>query len=188
MDYYRTLDQHMSPESLRDVVNRITEAMPKSDGALPPAISTVATCTVSSCLSVSSLSLRPAAAQGDTTQRLGFASSADAPLTSTPMASGRRGPGPDISGHASSGEQGSVGEGSASPLPDEWEELIDQDTKHRFFANHKTRQTSWTDPRDKLVTVNLVKGGKGLGLGISGAKVRLALDMLAYAVLSLLSL
>jgi hypothetical protein len=59
-----------------------------------------------------------------------------------------------------------------APLPDEWEELIDQDTKHRFFANHKTRQTSWTDPRDKLVTVNLVKGGKGLGLGISGAKAR----------------
>jgi len=56
------------------------------------------------------------------------------------------------------------------PLPDEWEELIDQETKHRFFANHKTRQTSWTDPRDKLVTVNLVKGNKGLGLGISGAK------------------
>lgn len=57
------------------------------------------------------------------------------------------------------------------PLPEEWEELIDHDTKHRFFANHKTRQTSWTDPRDKLVTVNLVKGGKGLGIGISGAKV-----------------
>lgn len=57
------------------------------------------------------------------------------------------------------------------PLPDEWEELVDQDTKHRFFANHNTRQTSWTDPRDKLSTVTLEKGDKGLGLGISGAKV-----------------
>lgn len=61
-------------------------------------------------------------------------------------------------------------EGGLPPLPDEWEELVDHDTKHRFFANHKTRQTSWTDPRDKLITVNLIKGDKGLGLGISGAK------------------
>jgi len=57
-----------------------------------------------------------------------------------------------------------------SPLPAEWEELTDQETQHRFFANHVTRQTSWTDPRDKLTTVTLVKGERGLGLGISGAK------------------
>eukprot|EP00039_Didymoeca_costata_P029334 m.24212 g.24212 ORF g.24212 m.24212 type:complete len:678 (+) comp7586_c0_seq1:249-2282(+) len=56
------------------------------------------------------------------------------------------------------------------PLPEEWEELVDQETKHRFFANHITRQTSWTDPRDKLITVTLSKGSTGLGLGISGAK------------------
>eukprot|EP00730_Choanoeca_flexa_P013050 TRINITY_DN4919_c0_g1_i1.p1 TRINITY_DN4919_c0_g1~~TRINITY_DN4919_c0_g1_i1.p1 ORF type:complete len:714 (+),score=177.96 TRINITY_DN4919_c0_g1_i1:166-2307(+) len=146
VDYYRTMDQHMSPDSLRDVVNRITEAMPKND-------------------------IANGANQGDTTQRLGFTSD-DAPLTSTPVANGRRAPGPDLSGHpGAAAEDASAGDEDAMPpLPDEWEELIDQDTKHRFFANHKTRQTSWTDPRDKLVTVNLVKGGKGLGLGISGAK------------------
>jgi hypothetical protein len=37
-----------------------------------------------------------------------------------------------------------------SPLPAEWEELVDQETQHRFFANHVTRQTSWTDPRDRV--------------------------------------
>lgn len=46
---------------------------------------------------------------------------------------------------------GSVRPG-VDPLPDEWEELVDQETKHRFFANHLTRQTSWTDPRDRLIT------------------------------------
>jgi hypothetical protein len=56
------------------------------------------------------------------------------------------------------------------PLPTEWEELVDQETKHRFFANHITRQTSWTDPRDRLTTVTLTKDGKGLGIGLSGAK------------------
>eukprot|EP00054_Salpingoeca_dolichothecata_P027434 m.201367 g.201367 ORF g.201367 m.201367 type:complete len:786 (-) comp25963_c1_seq5:1366-3723(-) len=56
------------------------------------------------------------------------------------------------------------------PLPPEWQELVDQETKHRFFANHNTRQTSWTDPRDRLITVVLVKGDRGLGLGITGAK------------------
>eukprot|EP00041_Stephanoeca_diplocostata_P034521 m.1181550 g.1181550 ORF g.1181550 m.1181550 type:complete len:233 (-) comp24535_c0_seq2:3154-3852(-) len=56
------------------------------------------------------------------------------------------------------------------PLPDEWEELVDQETKHRFFANHLTRQTSWTDPRDRLITVSLTKNDKGLGFGLSGAK------------------
>ena len=45
-----------------------------------------------------------------------------------------------------------------------------QETKHRFFANHKTRQTSWTDPRDTLTNVVLTKGATGLGLGISGAR------------------
>lgn len=56
-------------------------------------------------------------------------------------------------------------------MPAEWEELIDQETRHRFFANHITRQTSWTDPRDQLTTVTLTKEqGRGLGLGLSGAK------------------
>lgn len=100
-------------------------------------------------------------------------------MTSTPLNAGRREP---EGGRAAAGVAGAVevteaenGEAGGEddgvpPLPDEWEELIDNETKHRFFANHKTRQTSWTDPRDKLVTVNLIKGGKGLGLGISGAK------------------
>lgn len=76
-------------------------------------------------------------------------------------------------GGADGADDGDIPDGEDDgmpPLPAEWEELVDHETKHRFFANHKTRQTSWTDPRDKLVTVNLIKGGKGLGLGISGAK------------------
>ncbi|EDQ86905.1 uncharacterized protein MONBRDRAFT_27690 [Monosiga brevicollis MX1] len=164
IDYYRQLDQNMSPDLLREVVDRITRAMPSTnndeEGAEDQGISV-----------------------GDTTQRLGFSAAAgNNPLTSTPVQNkagdARAGPPqqpPSSHGHSAAHEDGASStagstENGMPPLPDEWEELIDQETKHRFFANHKTRQTSWTDPRDKLVTVNLVKGNKGLGLGISGAK------------------
>mmetsp|Transcript_4449 Transcript_4449/g.11303 ORF Transcript_4449/g.11303 Transcript_4449/m.11303 type:complete len:676 (+) Transcript_4449:20-2047(+) len=62
------------------------------------------------------------------------------------------------------------GNPNVDPLPPEWEELVDQETKHRFFANHITRQTSWTDPRATLTKVTLTKGAKGLGIGLSGAR------------------
>ena len=149
VDHYRALDQNMSHESLREVVNRITAVIPSPMKS----------------------------AQGETTQRLGFgsASPSSLPMTSTPVNAGRRDAGSDVEQgmvSAIGGEDGHHDEGAniIPPLPDEWEELVDHDTKHRFFANHKTRQTSWTDPRDKLITVNLIKGDKGLGLGISGAK------------------
>ncbi len=91
-----------------------------------------------------------------------------APMTSTPITGDRRRDLANVSSTIT--EADDVESDGLPPLPEEWEELIDNETKHRFFANHKTRQTSWTDPRDKLITVNLIKGGKGLGLGISGAK------------------
>lgn len=118
-------------------------------------------------------------------------STANGPMTSTPLGGGETAPGSDISviqaPHRSDPENALLRrvngiEGvdttniprqstrQQSPLPQEWEELVDPDTQHRFFANHVTRQTSWTDPRDKLTTVTLVKGDRGLGLGISGAK------------------
>ena len=156
VDHYRALDQNMSHESLREVVNRITAVIPspmKGGGG----------------------SGHGQQAQGETTQRLGFgsASPGSLPMTSTPVnAGGRRESAGEQQGMVSAigpGPDDEAGDAIA-PLPDEWEELVDHDTKHRFFANHKTRQTSWTDPRDKLITVNLVKGDKGLGLGISGAK------------------
>eukprot|EP00049_Salpingoeca_infusionum_P019159 m.360492 g.360492 ORF g.360492 m.360492 type:complete len:895 (+) comp19070_c0_seq1:103-2787(+) len=147
IDHYRTLDQNMKPESLKEVVARITAAMPSPH-------------------KMSEQTSRSEQIDNgfDTTQRLGFSSSATAaPMTSTPVANQRRGTESASQAELIQGEPG-------PPLPEEWEELVDDDTKHRFFANHKTRQTSWTDPRDKLITVTLVKGGKGLGLGISGAK------------------
>lgn len=87
----------------------------------------------------------------------------DGPQTSTP--SGKRA--------GADGETAKLAQErpGIDPLPAEWEELIDQETRHRFFANHITRQTSWTDPRDQLTTVTLTKEqGRGLGLGLSGAK------------------
>ena len=36
------------------------------------------------------------------------------------------------------------------PLSSEWEELVDHETQHRFFANMITKETSWTDPRDSV--------------------------------------
>lgn len=87
---------------------------------------------------------------------LNTSSSTDGPQTSTP------------GGNGTSRMPSKPG---MDPLPPEWEELTDQETRHRFFANHITRQTSWTDPRDVLTTVTLKKEqGRGLGLGLSGAK------------------
>eukprot|EP00053_Salpingoeca_punica_P012853 m.115525 g.115525 ORF g.115525 m.115525 type:complete len:809 (+) comp16051_c1_seq4:203-2629(+) len=116
-----------------------------------------------------------------TSAKLGFtASPGNAPMTSTPVGKSVIGdsisPGvsaiqdhPNLS-NVDTSSLPKTAERPGSPLPEEWEELIDQETQHRFFANHVTRQTSWTDPRDKLQTITLIKGDKGLGLGISGAK------------------
>jgi len=76
-------------------------------------------------------------------------STTDGPQTSTP--SGNRA---GADGETAKPAQERPG---IDPLPAEWEELIDQETRHRFFANHITRQTSWTDPRDQLTTVTLTK-------------------------------
>jgi hypothetical protein len=67
------------------------------------------------------------------------------------------------------------------PLNAAWEELVDDETKHKFFANHATRQTSWADPRATLRCIQLVKGPTGLGLGLAGAK-RLWDDSLALGI------
>eukprot|EP00040_Diaphanoeca_grandis_P006100 m.35912 g.35912 ORF g.35912 m.35912 type:complete len:691 (-) comp17226_c0_seq1:363-2435(-) len=96
---------------------------------------------------------------------MNVSSSTDAPTTSTPIMN----PSGSVSDSRNKEEQQE--RPGVDPLPAEWEELTDQETRHRFFANHQTRQTSWTDPRDKLITVTLVKEqGRGLGLGLSGAK------------------
>jgi len=94
---------------------------------------------------------------------MNVSSTTDGPTTSTPTAAS--------SGHTNTSRKDVEERPGVDPLPVEWEELTDQETRHRFFANHQTRQTSWTDPRDKLITVTLVKEqGRGLGLGLSGAK------------------
>eukprot|EP00041_Stephanoeca_diplocostata_P034522 m.1181628 g.1181628 ORF g.1181628 m.1181628 type:complete len:719 (-) comp24535_c0_seq6:3154-5310(-) len=101
-----------------------------------------------------------------------------ATLLTAATASGSVPPSPAKPTLPSGGDSGSTGGApqkgperpGVDPLPDEWEELVDQETKHRFFANHLTRQTSWTDPRDRLITVSLTKNDKGLGFGLSGAK------------------
>eukprot|EP00043_Microstomoeca_roanoka_P009503 m.90698 g.90698 ORF g.90698 m.90698 type:complete len:737 (-) comp14603_c4_seq1:594-2804(-) len=160
VDHYRTLDQNMSHESLRDVVNKITAAMPSPQKAVRHTQSRRALHDHESDA-------------GDTSTRLGFSSSSprSLPMTSTPVSAQRRSDDMHSHDNMSSGTHDEhMDAGVLPPLPPEWEELVDHETKHRFFANHKTRQTSWTDPRDKLITVNLVKGDKGLGLGISGAK------------------
>lgn len=81
----------------------------------------------------------------------------DLPLTSTPMVKqhrrsidGSAGGGGDGGASGSDGGDGRQSRPGIEPLPDEWEELVDQETKHRFFANHVTRETSWTDPRDRV--------------------------------------
>jgi afadin len=170
--HIKELEDNLSPESLTEVVDRITAAMPS--------------------VGSSHVSPRPNQLGGggqkngeermspmtptDPAKRrlvLGDAnvmsSTADGapPLTSTPGSVG----GDDDQHGDEMGETPARRERPGmDPLPQEWEELVDQETNHRFFANHATRQTSWTDPRDKLETVSLVKGAKGLGLGISGAK------------------
>lgn len=138
--YYEKLDSTMSKENLQEVVDRITAAMPSPQKQTPSRA-------------------RPPT---DEISKLDLSEELpDLPVTSTPGGAG--------DADTSQSDQ-RVERPGIDPLPEEWEELVDQETKHRFFANHLTRQTSWTDPRDKLVTVSLTKGDTGLGLGISGAK------------------
>jgi hypothetical protein len=218
-DYYRQLDSNMSPESLQDVVARITAAMPNpqkkrassgdhnnsngTKGSPPSAAQNVSERRgLPRGLPAEALDPDTEVAQEDWERfhsqhggsnnsnhqqnvssgsgKMTFtASSPNGPLTSTPAGKSLAdsvSPGmsaiqehPNLSNVDTSNLPKAV-ERQGSPLPDEWEELIDQETQHRFFANHVTRQTSWTDPRDKLHTITLVKGDRGLGLGISGAK------------------
>lgn len=182
-EQYRSLDSNMNADSLKEVVARITAAMPS------PSRKSVSAETPSHH-PVQPTPARAASSQGlaqpvMTPGEAGL-SPASGPATSTPVLPGGGAPMPnDIS--AINGGSKHEGPGNLfstidtsnipkasgraySPLPAEWEELVDQETQHRFFANHVTRQTSWTDPRDRLSTVTLTKGERGLGLGISGAK------------------
>lgn len=143
--YYEKLDSTMSKENLQEVVDRITAAMPSPQKQTPSRSRPPTD-------DMSKLNLDD---DGDELPEL--------PVTSTPGAEGTGG------GDTSQSNQRLERPG-IDALPEEWEELVDQETKHRFFANHLTRQTSWTDPRDTLQTVSLTKGQTGLGLGISGAK------------------
>eukprot|EP00050_Salpingoeca_kvevrii_P006496 m.289784 g.289784 ORF g.289784 m.289784 type:complete len:705 (-) comp12189_c0_seq1:223-2337(-) len=154
--YCHNIEQNMNRDSLSDVVQRITQAIsnPRT-GTTPQKLQD----------------------PHDVTAPLGsgLETPTSTPLHSTPLVKTLQ----DMDGNpynpnatATSTDEGDEEEYDShlEPLPEEWEELVDQDTKHRFFANHITRETSWTDPRDKLTTVTLIKGDKGLGLGISGAK------------------
>lgn len=173
--HYETLDSNMSHDNLQEVVQRITAAMPsplhKSDtrkeaeAGSAPARPTGLVLQDAGNLQASSVT-----DSGETD---------DVPFTSTPSNNAKTGSTPGdasiLGASAIPHEETTVSSDrrvlrQPEPLPDEWEELVDQDTKHRFFANHLTRQTSWTDPRDTLRTVQLTKGNTGLGLGISGAK------------------
>jgi len=172
--HYEALDATMSRENLQEVVDRITAAMPTpkkvqpatptdSNSSDPPPSFNLGGATVTS------VETEPNTTPTTTTTSSGAAAS------STPSGKGGGGGGDDGEQADESTEQGEGGgqhqeRPGIDPLPEEWEELVDQETKHRFFANHLTRQTSWTDPRDKLTTVSLTKGATGLGLGISGAK------------------
>jgi afadin len=154
LKYCEKLDATMSRENLQEVVNRITAAMPTPKKTTSPP------------KSPSKEEAPPAFNLGGATVT---STTSDVKEVSTP------GGGDGGEGDAEAGEETSESEKTRErpgidPLPEEWEELVDQETKHRFFANHLTRQTSWTDPRDKLITVSLTKGATGLGLGISGAK------------------
>jgi len=161
--HYEALDATMSRENLQEVVDRITAAMPTPKKQQP------ATPTDSN-----SSDPPPSFNLGGAT-----VTSVETETTTTAAASSTP-TGKDGGGGGDGGEQADESteqqkqqhqeRPGIDPLPEEWEELVDQETKHRFFANHLTRQTSWTDPRDKLTTVSLTKGKTGLGLGISGAK------------------
>ncbi|EGD74975.1 hypothetical protein PTSG_12550 [Salpingoeca rosetta] len=167
VDHYRTLDQNMSHESLREVVNKITAAMPSPQKQTRTHMRR----TPQHVEDDDGRSSRHSHGS-DTSTRLGF-SSQQHPMTSTPVSQRRSDDMHVVDSMATAvhgDAQSDADVGVLPSLPPEWEELVDHETKHRFFANHKTRQTSWTDPRDKLITVNLIKGDKGLGLGISGAK------------------
>lgn len=144
--YYETVDKTMSKENFQEVVDRISAAMPS------PAKATPMKQRNNNNASSRDIKSEPAPKldlDGNTT---------------TSTAADDDGGGGDDDNTKPKDRPG------IDSLPEEWEELVDQETKHRFFANHLTRQTSWTDPRDKLVTVALTKGETGLGLGISGAK------------------
>lgn len=154
--YYERLDATMSKENLQEVVDRITAAMPS-----PHPNSAVQSAPRSG--SRLDKAEKPPALNLDGVTTT--SATADQPMTSTPGNGSGGGAGADEPVTEPARERPGI-----DPLPEEWEELTDQETKHRFFANHLTRQTSWTDPRDKLRTVTLTKGATGLGLGISGAK------------------
>eukprot|EP00051_Salpingoeca_urceolata_P027551 m.482014 g.482014 ORF g.482014 m.482014 type:complete len:690 (+) comp22406_c0_seq1:477-2546(+) len=140
-DYVRSMDQEMSHANLREVVQRITEAMPSQP---PPLV------------------------KGSVSAGASSEASSEPSMTSTPLRN-EVAPPQSLSG-SQAAAQNDASSSELPALPSEWEELIDPETGHRFFANHETEQTSWIDPRDRLVTVTLVKNKKGLGVGISGAK------------------
>ena len=158
--HYEALDATMSRENLQEVVNRITAAMP-TPKKLQPATPTDS----------NSSDPPPTFNLGGATVTSVETEPTKAAASSTPNGRGGGDGGEEADESTEQGESADYQERPGiDPLPEEWEELVDQETKHRFFANHLTRQTSWTDPRDKLTTVSLTKGATGLGLGISGAK------------------
>eukprot|EP00912_Choanoflagellata_sp_UC4_P000817 UC4_evm6s507 len=55
-------------------------------------------------------------------------------------------------------------------IPHPWIELIDEETGHLLFFNSDTKESSFFDPRDKVVKVILVKGEDGLGIGLKSTK------------------